>query len=196
MAENTPLTRYHYSETTEIFFQVQSSDTVPSYLLDAELSDETIGRALSSPLFIQGREEPADRRQAYHSFEERLLPTQYLSVCRVRTRRPVHELSSLSSRSRKKPRRDSGNERIRILLERQKEQILADVRAEIHKFEFQADSDRRSIQELNGIIEKLITLLHVMNNFNEINNFCMNNYQNKIGIFVKLMRKVSMRWKN
>ena len=44
--------------------------------------------------------------------------------------------------------------------------------------------------------EKLITLLHVMNNFNEINNFFMNNYQNKIGIFVKLMRKVSMRWKN
>ena len=44
--------------------------------------------------------------------------------------------------------------------------------------------------------EKLITLLHVMNNFDDINNFFMNNYQNKIGIFVKLMRKVSMRWKN
>ena len=35
--------------------------------------------------------------------------------------------------------------------------------------------------------EKLITLLHVMNNFDEINNFFMNNYQNKIGIFVKLV---------
>ena len=34
-----------------------------------------------------------------------------------------------------------------------KEQILADFRAEIQKYEFQADSDRRSIQELNGIIE-------------------------------------------
>ena len=34
-----------------------------------------------------------------------------------------------------------------------KEQILADCRAEIHKHEFQADSDRRSIQELSGIIE-------------------------------------------
>ena len=45
------------------------------------------------------------------------------------------------------------NERIRILLERQKKQILAEVRTEIHKHEFQADSDRRSIQELNGIIE-------------------------------------------
>ena len=27
--------------------------------------------------------------------------------------------------------------------------------------------------------EKLITLLYVMNNFDEINNFFMNNYQNK-----------------
>ena len=45
------------------------------------------------------------------------------------------------------------NERIRILLERQKEQILAEVRTEIQKHEVQADSDRRSIQELNGIIE-------------------------------------------
>ena len=66
---------------------------------------------------------------------------------------PVHELSSLSSCSREKPSREMENERIRILLERQKEQILADFRAEIHKHEFQADSDRRSIQELNGIIE-------------------------------------------
>ena len=34
-----------------------------------------------------------------------------------------------------------------------KKQILADFRAEIQKHEFQADSDRRSIQELDGIIE-------------------------------------------
>ena len=45
------------------------------------------------------------------------------------------------------------NERIKILLERQKEQILPEVRTEIQKHELQADSDRRSIQELNGIIE-------------------------------------------
>ena len=65
----------------------------------------------------------------------------------------MHELSSLSSCSREKPSRDSENERIKILLERQKEQILADFRAEIHEHEVQADSDRRSIQELSGIIE-------------------------------------------
>ena len=45
------------------------------------------------------------------------------------------------------------HETVRILLERQKEQILAEVTIEIHKHEFQADSDRRSIQELSGIIE-------------------------------------------
>ena len=123
---------------------------MPSYLHDAELSDETIGRALSSPLFIQEREEPASRRQGYHCFEESLLPSQSLSV---RTGRPVHELSSLGSSSREKPSRDSENEQIRILFERQKEVILADCRAEIHKHEFQADSDRRSIQELSGIID-------------------------------------------
>ena len=43
--------------------------------------------------------------------------------------------------------------RIRFLFERQKEQILAEVRTEIQKHEHQADSDRRSIQELSGNID-------------------------------------------
>ena len=144
---------YHFSESTDIFMQESSSDTRPSYLHDSEISDDTIGRALSSPLFTQEREEPAGRRQAYHSPEESLLSSQSLSVGHVRTERPVNELSSLSSRVRENPSRDSENKQIRILLERQKEQILADCRAEIQKHEFQADYDRRSIQKLNGIIE-------------------------------------------
>ena len=136
-----------------MIFQEESGDkdTEPSYLCDAELDDETIGRALSSPLLIQERGESADRRQAYHSFEESLLPAQS-SFTHTKTERPVHELSSPSS-CRQQPSREMENETIRILLERQKEQILADFRAEIQKHEFQADSDRRSIQELNGIIE-------------------------------------------
>ena len=133
LTENTPLTGYepklpddfHCSETTQIIFGDESSDkdVVPSYLFDAELDDETIGRALSSPPFIQKREEPADRRQAYHSFEESLLPTQSFSVCHSRTGRPVQQ---------RKPSRETENERIRILLERQKKQILVDFTAEIH----------------------------------------------------------------
>ena len=46
-----------------------------------------------------------------------------------------------------------GDKRIKILLERQKERIIAEVRTEIQKHEFQADSDSRSTQKLNGIIE-------------------------------------------
>ena len=34
-----------------------------------------------------------------------------------------------------------------------KEQILSEVRTEIHKHEFQAESDKRSIQKLTGIID-------------------------------------------
>ena len=105
-----------------MIFQEESGDkdTDPSYSCDAELDDETIGKALSSPLFIQEREEPADRRLAHHSYEESLLPAQSFSVCHSRTGRPVHELSSLSSCSREKPSREMENERIRILFERQK----------------------------------------------------------------------------
>ena len=95
----------------------------------------------------------ASRRQAYHSPEESLLSSQLLSVGQVRTGRPVNELSSLSSSVRETPCRDSENEQIRILLERQKEQVLADCRAEIQEHEFQADYDRRSVQKLNGDIE-------------------------------------------
>ena len=82
-----------------------------------------------------------------------MLSSQSLSVGHVITGRLVNELSSLSSSVRENPCRDSENEQIRILLERQKEQILADKRAEIQKHEFQADCDRRNIQKLNGVIE-------------------------------------------
>ena len=176
-------THFHNSETTEIFFQEQSSDTVPSFLFDTELSDETIGRALSSPLFIQEREETAGRRQAYHSLEESLLPSQSLSVRHVRTERLVNEFSSLGSSSREKPSCDSKKKQIRILFERQKEQILADCRAEIQKHEFQADNDRRSIQKLNGIIESQRS---------EMNHACAGD-DSKTGRYVKLTIKVSMK---
>ena len=50
-------------------------------------------------------------------------------------------------------RRNSESEQIRTLLDRQREQILADCQAEIRKHEFHADYDRRSIQKLNETIE-------------------------------------------
>ena len=87
LAENNPLTSYEPNfidnydipETTDIFIQESSSDSRPSNLHDLEFDDYTIGRALSSPLF-QEREDPARRRQVYHSLDESLLSSLRLSV--------------------------------------------------------------------------------------------------------------------
>ena len=83
-----------FLETTEIFIQESSSDTRPSNLHDSEIS------------FIQERQEPAGRRQAYHSTEESCLSSQSLSVGHVRTGRPVNEFGSLSSSVRENPSRN------------------------------------------------------------------------------------------
>ena len=149
--EPKQLDNFDFSETCTAIFQNESVaiDTEPSYSFDAELDDEINGKALSSPLFIQEREEPANWRQAYHSHEESLLPAESFSA-HTSTGRPVCEFSSCQKR---KSSREMESERFRILFERHKEQILAEVRTEIQKHEFQADSDRRSIQDMNGIIE-------------------------------------------
>ena len=68
-----------------------------------------------------------------------------------RTVRPV--VCRLVSSAQETQKHNSENEQIRTLLERQREQILADRQAEIRKHEFQADYDRRSIQKLNETIE-------------------------------------------
>ena len=53
-----------------------------------------------------------------------------------------------------------GNAQIRTLLDRQKEQILAECQAEIKKHEFQADYDRRCVRKLSEIIESQQEELH------------------------------------
>ena len=129
----------HISEITEPHTQESSRDSRPLNLHDL--------RSMTAPLAERSlhhcslRREKIQRavRQAYHSLEESLLSSQSLSVGHVRTGRPVSdEFGSLISNVRENPRRDSENEQIRILLERQKEQILADYRAETQKHEFQA----------------------------------------------------------
>ena len=50
-------------------------------------------------------------------------------------------------------RHSSESDQIRILLERQKEQILADCRAEIQTHEFHADYDRRKISKNRELLE-------------------------------------------
>ena len=126
------LDNFDYSEVSSAIFQEESGDkdTVPSFLFDAELDDETVGKALSSPLFIQEREEPANLRQASHSHEESLLPA-HSFFTRTRTERPVHELSSCQKR---KSSRDLENERVRILLDRHKFFLKSDLRSRSTKF--------------------------------------------------------------
>ena len=149
LTEFTPQVMSPSSLTTaEIIFKEQSSDkdAVPSYLCDAELEDETIGTALSSPLFLQERQAPADRRKVYHSYEESLSPAQSFSVCCSRTGRPgVH--AAEKNQLAKWKTKQSG------FFSKGEEQILARFRNTIFKHEFQADSERRSIQELSGIVE-------------------------------------------
>ena len=50
--------------------------------------------------------------------------------------------------------------KIRTLLDRQKEQILAECQAEIKKHEFQANYDRRRKQKLSEIVESQQEELH------------------------------------
>ena len=142
---------YHISETTEPYIQESSSEN--GSLNDLEYDDVTIGIALSSPLFTQEREDDASRRRAYHSQDEGLSFSQSSSVGH-KTGRPVEEqFDSQVSSVQEIWRHSSESEQIRILLERQREQILAECQAEIRKHEFQADYDRRSVQKLNEMIE-------------------------------------------
>ena len=177
-----------------MIFQDESSD-IDTELFVLEKCGErrfTIGEALISPLFIQEREEPANLIQVYHSHEESLLPAQSFSVCHSRTGRPVHELSSPGSCIRESPSRDSENEEIRILLERWQ-------KSEFSLFVEQRFKNTSSKQILMGEVSRnwmefssvnevrKIALWQVMNNFDDINYYFKNKYQNKIWIFVKLI---------
>ena len=99
------------------------------------------------------REDAASRRHAYQSPDEGLSSSQSSSVGHRTGRLVGDQFDSLISNVKENPPRSSENEQIRIVLERQREQILADCQAEIRKHEFQADYDRRSIQKLNQVIE-------------------------------------------
>ena len=170
MAMYNPLTGYEpnlldnvdYSETSAMLFQDESGDidSEPYYSCDAELDDKIIGKALFSPTHLGAR----------RTSEQSLLPAQS-SFAHTFTERPVHELSSCKQKSS----RDMENERIRILFERHKEQILAEVRTEIQKHEFQAESDRRKYPGITWnyflILSegKVIILLQLVNNSDEIN---------------------------
>ena len=111
----------------------------------------------------------------------------------------VYEPSSNLSQKRKSSR-DLENKQIRILLERQKEQTLAEVGSEIQKHELQAESDRRSIQEFSGTIDTLcLEIDHTVSWCEQSRRDQLlpkKKYQHKIGIFVKLVSGIRETWKN
>ena len=101
----------------------------------------------------------AHRVHVYHSQRESLSVGQSSSSVSEGTGRPDVERTG-------RPVVASGQElnvehaQIRTLLDRQKEQILAECQAEIKKHEFQANYDRRSVQKLSEIIESQQEELH------------------------------------
>ena len=145
LAENEPPTGYepndHFITEASVEY-TQESSSEERFPDDFDYDDVTIGKALSD----------ACRRRADHSEEEGLSSCLSSSVSHDRTGRPV--VCSFDSQVLSvQERHSSESEQIRILLERQREQFLADCRAGIREHEFQADYDRRSIQTLNEVIE-------------------------------------------
>ena len=101
----------------------------------------------------------AHREHVCHSQREGLSVGQSSSSVSERTGRPVVERTG-------RPVVERGQElntehaQIRTLLDRQKEQILAECQAEIEKHEFQANCDRRSIQKSSATTESQQEELH------------------------------------
>ena len=85
--------------------------------------------------------------------------------------------------------KNSEHVQIRTLLDRQREQILADCQAEIRRHKFQANYDRRSVQKLSETIESLSRknfIAFKQKNFNDkINNYPTNRYWSKTAFYVK-----------
>ena len=104
------------------------------FLEDVDYDDAAIGEMLFK----------AYREQVYHSQREGLTNRQPSSSMSDRSGQPVVEIGQ---------ELNTEHAQIRTLLDRQREQSLADCQAEIRKHEFQADYDRRSIQTLNETIQ-------------------------------------------
>ena len=93
-------------------------------------------KALSSPLFIPEREETSGTEgQAYHSYEESLLPAQSFFTHLKNGETRARTLFAKFVQQRKNQVAKWKNQQIRILLERQREQIFAGCGAEIQKHE-------------------------------------------------------------
>ena len=141
----------------------------------------------------------AHREHVYHSQREGLSVGQSSSSVSERTERPVVERTGRPVVERGQDL-NTEHAQIRTLLERQKEQILAECRAEIEKHEFQANYDRRSIQKkLSETIDSQQEELHRAQpeELQRRDQQLLHAQQlQQTGNYVKLIIKVSMKWKN
>ena len=183
--QSAPADNFGYSETSAAIFQDESGDidTEPSFSCDAEVDDEIIGKAQSSPLFIQEREEPADRRQAYHSPDEGLSSAQSF-FAHTSTGRPVYEPNSDVSQKRKS-NRDLENERIRFSLFL----LKSDLRSRSTNFK---PILKEEVSRLTGIIQRR-EIDHTITSDEQSRRDQLllprTTIRTKIGIFVKLVSK-------
>ena len=99
------------------------------------------------------------REHVYHFQREGLSVGQSSSSVSERTGRPVVERTRRLVVERGQEL-NTEHSQIRTLLDRHKEQILAECQAEIKKHEFQANYDRSSIQKLSETIESQQEELH------------------------------------
>ena len=134
----------------------QESMTEQRFLEDVDYDDAAIGEMLFN----------AYREQVYHSQREGLSAGQSSPSVSVRSGQPVVEIVTKSPDRTGQPVVERGQElntehaEIRTLLDRQREQILADCQAEIRRHEFQANYDRRRKQKLSEPNESQQEELH------------------------------------
>ena len=124
---------------TEAYVEfIQESVTEQRFPEDFDFDDITIGQTLLN----------ACRRRADHSEGEGLSSClSSSSMSHDRTETPVVCRDASHAQGHEIQRQNFECEQIRTLLDRQREQILADCQAEIRKHEFQTDYDRRSFQK-------------------------------------------------
>ena len=109
---------------------------------NAELDGEHVGNAVASPLFTQESEAEASLAQTCHSNEESLL----------RGAQSVSANTELSVvwPTKRKSSRELEYERIKTIVQIQKEQLLRDARSEILKHENEANLTEDYIRGLKG----------------------------------------------
>ena len=137
---------------TETYVEV-NQESMTEQRIPEQRFPENVDCAIGEMLFH------AYREQVHHSQREGLSLGQSSSSMSDRTGQPVVETMAKSHDRKRPPVVETGQEQnleqaqIRTLLDRQREQILADCQAEITKHEFQADYDRRRKQKISETIE-------------------------------------------